>query len=66
LLLNRNTDLKKPEEVENYIATLKKKKGRDAEPATKNKFVFEYFKYCEIGNISFDSARWSNRKELQV
>ena len=44
--LNRNADINNPEEIKKYIATLKTKKGREAEPATKNKFVFAYFNYC--------------------
>jgi hypothetical protein len=64
--LNRNANINNPEEVKKYIATLKTKKGRDAEPATKNKFVFAYFNYCETNNIPFDKPYFKTEEGTPI
>ena len=64
--LNRNTNINKPEEVKAYIATLKTKKGRAAEPATRNKLVFAYFNYCETNNIPFDKPHFKVEESIPI
>ena len=64
--LNRNANINNTEDVKAYIATLKTKKGRNAEPATKNKFVFAYFNYCETNNIPFDKPYFKGEEGIPI